>query len=279
MLIDSHCHLTYPDFAQDFDQVLKRARMAGVSKMLTICTKLEELPAILSLVDTHHDIYGTAGVHPHEASNHSDLTDTSLIQSLCLGDQSNDTQNLHPKLIALGECGLDYYYKEHDPTTQRRVFAAHILAGRHLGLPLIIHSREGEADMISIFDEMDISTNCGGGSPGVIHCFTGTLDFAKAVLDRGFYISVSGIATFKSAQSLRETLAYVPMDRLLVETDAPYLAPQSHRGKRNEPSFVKETALCVATLKGIPLEEVAKVTTDNFHRLFRRCPLPPQNCV
>lgn len=258
MLIDSHCHLIYPDFSKDIEEVLQRAKEAGVDRMLTICARLSEFSRVLEFIEKYEQLYGTIGVHPNDVKDHPDLS----IEDLELGAQKSK------KIIGLGECGLDYYYEGYDASLQKKILSIHIKSGKKLDLPLIVHSREGEEDMIRLFDELDITNNRSGKSPGVIHCFSGTKEFAYKALDRGFYISVSGISTFKKSESLREILKSIPLDKLLVETDAPYLAPVPKRGKRNEPAFVAYTAAALAALKGVSLETVAKETTNNFYKLF-----------
>jgi len=258
MLVDSHCHLIYPDFKPDLEAVLQRAKEAGVEKMLTICARLSEFHEVLDFVNKYNQLYGTIGVHPNDVQDHKDLS----IADLESGAKKSQ------KIVALGECGLDYYYEGYDASLQQRILSLHIKAGKILDLPLIIHSREGEDDMMALFDREDVVNNRLGKSPGVIHCFSGTKEFAYKALDRGFYISVSGIATFKKSENLRDILKDIPLERLLVETDAPYLAPVPKRGKRNEPSFVAYTARALAELKGMSFEKVAQETTKNFYTLF-----------
>ncbi len=262
MLVDSHCHLIYPDFQKDIKDVLHRAKEAGVECMLTICARLSEFDSILDFVRTYDQLYGTVGVHPHDVKDYPELSTLDLKERV----------QKSSKIVGLGECGLDYYYEGYNAPLQKRILATHIEAGKKLDLPLIIHSREGEHDMIKLFDETDVSNNRTGKSPGVIHCFSGTKEFAYKALDRGFYISVSGIATFKKSDDLRAILKEIPLENLLVETDAPYLAPVPQRGKRNEPAFVVHTAKALAELKGISFKKVEQVTTQNFYKLFDKIP-------
>jgi TatD DNase family protein len=253
MLVDSHCHLDFPEFAPELDAVLQRARAAGVGHFLTISTQLEDFPRVLSIAELSEDIHCSIGVHPHNAAKEVLNTPEILIK------KSN-----HPKVVAFGETGLDFYYNNSPRDEQISDFRVHIAAAREATLPMIVHTREAEDDTIQILSEEMKQ----GSFTGVIHCFTGTDRLATAALDLGFYISVSGIATFKKAEALRAVIEKVPLDRLLVETDAPYLAPQPHRGKRNEPSFVVHTAAMLAQLKGVEIDELASVTTDNFFHLF-----------
>ena len=256
-MIDSHCHLDFPQFQQCLPEVVARAQAAGVAKMLTICTRLDRFDQVVGIVEAHDSLYMGLGVHPHEAGAHG-LTGSEALLALAK----------HEKVVGIGETGLDFFY-DHAPRAQQEVsFRAHIQAARVSGLPLIVHTRDAEADTIRILQDEARA----GAFPGLIHCFTGTADLRDAALELGLYISVSGIATFKKSTQLRETLAAVPLNRLLIETDAPYLAPAPHRGKTNEPAFVVHTAAALAETFGLPLEEFAQATTDNFHRLFRRVP-------
>ena len=254
MLVDSHCHLDYPDFAQ-LQDVLSRARAVGVGHFLTIGTKLAEVSDVLSVAERSPDIHCTVGVHPHEAK----------VEPLTSAAQLMGYAEL-PKVVGFGESGLDYYYN-HSPREQQIAnFRIHISAAREMGLPLVVHTRDAEDDTISIVEEEMQK----GTFTGVIHCFTGTARLAQAMVARGFYISASGIATFKKAEPIRAALKDVPLDRLLVETDAPYLAPQPHRGKPNEPAFVVHTAATLAELKGVSFDALADATTENFFRLFSK---------
>lgn len=261
MLVDSHCHLDFPDFAPERDDVVARARKAGVGTMLTISTKLSTFSSVREVADSYPDVFCTVGVHPHEADKEEGAKDSGKLAELCN----------HPKVIGLGESGLDYYYGHSSRDNQRAAFTAHMEAARDTGLPIVVHSRDADADTVELLAEQSAK---GGGLTGLIHCFTGTRMLAEGALDLGFYISFSGIITFKNAEELREIAARVPLERMLVETDAPYLAPIPNRGKRNEPAFVVHTAALLAKLKGISPEELAKATTDNFFRLFTKAQRP-----
>lgn len=255
MLVDSHCHLDFPDFQDDFEDVLARAKESGIETMVTICTHVSKFAQVLAIAQAHDHIYCTVGIHPHNADK-EDLVSVEKLVEL-----ASD-----PKVIGLGETGLDYFYDQAPRDLQRQQFRTHITVARQLDLPVIIHTREAEEDTLEILrEEMAI-----GPFRALIHCFTASQDFADAVLEMGLYISISGIVTFKNAQDLRDAVKTVPLDRLLVETDAPYLAPIPKRGKRNEPAFTAHTAAAVAELKGISVEEAARQTTDNFFRLFSK---------
>jgi TatD DNase family protein len=256
-LVDSHCHLDFTDFSGEIDQVLDRAAAQGVRRMVTICTKVTEFDRVLKLAEAHDALSCSVGIHPHEADHHPEVDVTKLVELA-----------KHPKVVGIGEAGLDYFYDKSDRNRQQAVFATHIEASRQSGLPLIVHSREADEDTVRLLQE-----GAGkGGLTGVIHCFTSTQYLADAALEMGFYISLSGIVTFKNAEALRQVARTVPHDRLLVETDSPYLAPIPQRGKRNEPSFVRHTAGFVADMLGLPLADFAAQTTANFHRLFRKAP-------
>ncbi|HEY3637657.1 MAG TPA: TatD family hydrolase [Rhizomicrobium sp.] len=259
MLVDSHCHLDFPDFAAELPDVVARAKAAGVGVCVSIGTKLSQFAGVAAAAAPFPNVYCTVGSHPHEAE-HEPLADGAPLIELARGD----------KVIGIGETGLDYYY-EHSPRAQQQTnFRAHIDAARELAMPLVVHTRDAEDDTIEILNE-----EMGKGAfTGLIHCFTGTQRLAEAALDLGFYISASGIMTFKKSDALRDVLQHVPLDRLLVETDAPYLAPMPHRGKRNEPAFVVHTAAMLAELKNVSAEELADATTNNFFRLFTRANRP-----
>ncbi len=255
MLIDSHCHLDFDDFAGDFSGVLDRARRAGVDRMLTIGTKLAKWDAVVRLAEAEPALWCTVGIHPHEAANDALDGSAELI-----------ARAAHPKVIGIGETGLDYYYEKSPRDRQQRNFRFHLAAGRALGLPIVIHSRDADDDMAAVLkDEASM-----GAFSGVIHCFTASAALADCALALGLYISFSGIVTFKNADALRTIARSVPDDRLLVETDAPYLAPVPVRGKRNEPAFVSHTAAFLAQLRGVPLETLAVQTTRNFYALFAK---------
>jgi len=255
MLVDSHCHLDFPDFAGEMELVVRRAGQAGIGMMLTICTRISEFERIRQVADQFDHVYCSVGIHPHEAGAEP-AADCAYIVSL----------TGHPKVIGIGETGLDYFYEHSPRTAQQTSFRAHIQAARQTGLPLIVHARDADADMIAILEEEAAI----GAFPGVIHCFTAGPELARAALDLGLYISLSGIVTFKSARDLRETARMIPPDRLLVETDAPFLAPMPHRGKRNEPAFVADTARYLAEYFGETREAFAARTTDNFFTLFKK---------
>ena len=256
MLVDSHCHLDYLEReGDDITAVVARAEAAGVGTLVTICTKLSEAAKVLAIAQRFRRVFATVGVHPHEAGEQG-VTDPATLIAL-----THD-----PKIVGIGETGLDYYY-EHSPREAQQVsFRAHIAAARATGLPLVVHARDADDDTVSLMREEFKN----GTYSAVIHCFTAGPALARAALDMGFYISLAGILTFKSAESLRETVKQVPLDRLLVETDSPYLAPLPHRGKRNEPAFVAHTAAKLAQIKGLGVAELSKVTTENFFRLFTK---------
>lgn len=259
MLVDSHCHLDFPDFSDERDEVVRRARDAGVGVCLTIGTTLEKFPQVCAIAEQYENIWCSVGIHPHEAEKE------------LLDDKARLIQHTnHSKVVGIGETGLDYFYEHSPRQEQQRNFIAHIVAARETGLPLIVHSRDADDDTIRILeDEMGK-----GAFTGLIHCFTGTQRLADATLALGLSISVSGIATFKKSEALRDVLKSVPLNRLMVETDAPYLAPMPHRGKRNEPSFVTHTASVLAAIKNVSAEEIAIITSDNFFRLFTKAVRP-----
>ena len=255
MLADSHCHLNCKGLAEDQQAVLERARARGVTAMLNIATRESEWDAVLATAEREPDVWATVGIHPHEADEHPHVDTAKLVERAC-----------HPRIAGIGESGLDYHYDHSDRDRQRSSFRAHIAAAREAGVPLVVHTREAEADTLAIMAE-----ELGKGAyAAVIHCFTGTGAFADAALALGFYISLSGIVTFKSARDLQETAARLPLDRLLIETDAPFLAPVPHRGKTGEPAFVADTAAFLAQLRGEEVEELMRRTAENFHRLFAR---------
>ena len=254
-LIDSHCHLNYEGLAERRDEVLANARAAGVTGFLNISTRQREWNDVIAVAEANADVWATVGVHPHEADAHPDLGAKALTDAAS-----------HPDVIAIGECGLDYYYDKSDRTAQRERFGAHIEAARVSGLPLVVHTREAEDDTAEILERAVNE----GGVRGVLHCFTGTWQLAKKALDLGFYVSLSGIVTFKNAQDLQHTARKLPADRLLVETDSPFLAPVPHRGQTCEPAFVADTARFVAELRGVDIETLAEQTTGNFFKLFSK---------
>ena len=255
MYVDSHCHLDFAEFGPELTAVLERARNAGVQHFLTIGTGLARFAAVCAVAESASDIHCTVGVHPHDAAKEP-----------LSGPEPLLAKAAHEKVVGFGETGLDYYYQHSPREDQIRNFRQHIAAARANGLPVVVHTRDAENDTIAILEEEQAR----GRFPGVIHCFTGTARLAGAALELGFYISVSGIATFKKSDLLRATLKEVPLNRLLLETDCPYLAPQPVRGKRNEPAFLVYTAEMLADLKGIRLSELAQATTENFFRLFAK---------
>lgn len=253
MLIDSHCHLNYKGLVEDQAQVLDRARARGVTGMLSISTREREWADVIAIAEREPDVWASVGIHPHEADEHVHVDTAKLVEAA-----------QHPKVIGIGETGLDYYYDHSDREQQKRSFRAHIAAARETGLPLIVHTRDAEEDTAAIVaDEMGK-----GAYPALIHCFTASAGFAQAMLDLGLYISVAGIVTFKNARELQETVATLPGDRMLIETDAPFLAPVPHRGKTGEPAFVADTAAFIANLRGEDVQELMDRTTHNFFRLF-----------
>lgn len=255
MLVDSHCHLNYPGLVERQDEVLDAARARGIAAFLNISTRQSEWGDILGTAERHSDVWASIGVHPHEADAHPDLGASALIEAAD-----------HPRVIGIGECGLDYYYDKSARQAQRERFQAHIDAARATALPLIVHTRDAEEDTAEILERAAEQ----GVVSGVLHCFTSSAELARRALDIGFYISLSGIVTFKNARDLQETAKIIPEDRLLVETDAPFLAPMPNRGKTCEPAFVADTASFVAELRQTPLERLAETTTANFYRLFNR---------
>jgi TatD DNase family protein len=259
MLVDSHCHLDFPEFAPEIGAVVARAHDAGVGVCVSIGTKLSGFDRVRAIADEFPSVYCSVGIHPHEAEKEP-LADCGPLLE----------RALHRKVVGIGETGLDYYYEHSPRQAQVANFRAHIEAARATGLPLIVHTRDAEDETVAILRE-----EMGKGAfTGLIHCFTGTRYLAEAALELGFFVSVSGIATFKKSEELRSVLREIPLDRLLVETDAPYLAPVPHRGKRNEPAFVTHTAAMLAELKGVTRDTIEQATTDNFFNLFARVPRP-----
>ncbi len=255
MLVDSHCHLEYKGLVEDQQAVLERARAAGVGQFLNISTRESEWDQVIATAEREPDVWASVGIHPHEADDHSDLGADALVKV-----------SGHPRVIGIGETGLDYYYDNSERAPQRALFRMHIGVSRETKLPLIIHTRDAEADTLEILED-----ELGKGTfPALIHCFTASADFGKRVLELGLFISLSGIVTFKNAKELHEIASEIPQDRLLVETDSPFLAPVPHRGKPCEPSFVSDTAKFVADLRGDTLEDLANYTTRNFADLFSK---------
>lgn len=255
MLADSHCHLNYKGLVEEQQAILERARARGVTAMLNISTRESEWDAVVATAEREPDVWATVGIHPHEADQHPDVDTAKLVE-----------RAQHPRVVGIGESGLDYYYDHSDRARQQASFRAHITAARETGLPIVVHTRDAEEDTAAILrDEMGK-----GAYPGVIHCFTASQAFADIALDLGLYISISGIVTFKNAKDLQATAAALPIDRLLIETDAPFLAPVPHRGKTGEPSFAADTAQFLADLRGDDLDELKEVTARNFHELFAK---------
>lgn len=258
MLIDSHCHLNYKGLVEDQQAVLARARAAGISGFLNISTRQREWADIIATATRESDVWASVGIHPHEADGHADLGETALIEAA-----------EHPRVVAIGETGLDYYYEHSSRETQQALFRTHIAVARQTGLPLIVHTRDAEDDTAAIIaDETEK-----GAFPALIHCFTASADFATKMLELGLTISLSGIVTFKNARALQAIAAAIPEDRLLVETDAPFLAPVPHRGAVCEPAFTADTARFVAQLRDVSPESLAQSTSDNFFRLFAKARL------
>ena len=255
MLADSHCHLNYEGLVEEQQAVLERARARGVTAMLNIATRESEWDDVLATAEREPDVWATVGIHPHEADQHPHIDTAKLVERAA-----------HPRVAGIGESGLDYHYDHSDRARQRASFRAHIAAAREAGVPVVVHTRDAEDDTAAILrDELRA-----GAFAGVIHCFTGTDGFADIALDLGFYISISGIVTFRNADELRTIAARIPAERLLIETDAPFLAPIPHRGKPGEPAFVADTAAFLAELRGERTEDLRRYTTENFHELFAK---------
>ncbi|SFJ27252.1 TatD family hydrolase [Bradyrhizobium sp. Gha] len=255
MLVDSHCHLDFPDFAEDLDGIVLRARAAGIGRMVTISTRVRKLDQLLAIAGRYDDVYCSVGTHPHNADEEDGVSADELIAL---------TQ--HPKVVALGEAGLDYFYDDGSPEAQARGFRAHIAAARATGLPLVIHTREADEDCARILEEEAAK----GSFRAVLHCYTGGRELALKAVSLGLYIGFTGILTFKKSDTLRALAAELPSDRILVETDSPYLAPGKFRGKRNEPAYVVEVAKVLAETRGVSFDEIARQTTENFFRLFSK---------
>ncbi len=255
MLVDSHCHLNYKGLAERQGEALARARARGVTAMLNIATRESEWDAVLAVAEANADVWASVGIHPHDADGHPDVDTAKLVERAA-----------HPRVIGIGETGLDYYYDKSDRGRQRDSFRRHIHAAQQSGLPIIVHTREAEADTLALLGEEM------GRAPyaGVIHCFTASDDFARGALDLGLYISISGIVTFRNAADLQATARWLPQERLLVETDAPFLAPVPHRGKPGEPAFVADTLAFLAELRGEDRGALAAATSENFYRLFSK---------
>jgi TatD DNase family protein len=257
MLVDSHCHLDFPDFSTELDAVISRARAAGVGRIVTISTRVKRHAQVLAIAEKVPEVFCSVGTHPHYAHEEPDV-DAQKLAGLAK----------HPKIVAIGEAGLDYFRNNSPREAQAASFREHIAAARETGLPLVIHSRDCDVDMMQILREESGK----GAFPAVLHCFTGGRDLAFAAIDLGHYVSFTGILTFKNSDALREIAAALPADRIMVETDAPYLAPLPYRGKRNEPAYVVETAKVLADARGVSADEIARQTTENFFQLFSKVP-------
>jgi TatD DNase family protein len=257
MLVDSHCHLDFPEFADDLDALVARAEAVGIGRIVTISTRVRRLPALLAIAERFPNVYCSVGTHPHQADEEDGIAADELIEL-----------TRHPKVVALGEAGLDYFYDQGSREAQARGFRTHIAAARATGLPLVIHTREADVDCGQILEQ----EMARGAFRAVLHCYTGGRELAMQAIDLGLSISFTGILTFKKSQALRDLAAELPADRIMVETDAPFLAPGKFRGKRNEPSYVVETAKVLAETRGVSLEQISRQTTENFFRLFSKVP-------
>ena len=264
MLVDSHCHLDFPDFADELDAVVARARDAGIGRIVTISTRVKRHDQVLAIAERFSDVFCSVGTHPHHAQEELDLTVSDLV-----------ARTRHPRVVAIGEAGLDYHYQYSPVAAQEQGFRRHIAAARETGLPLVIHSRDADADMARILEEETGK----GAFAAVLHCFTGGRDLAERAIALGLSISFTGILTFKKSDDLRAIAAKLPADRILVETDAPYLAPGKFRGKRNEPSYIVETADVLASIRGVGRNQIEQQTTDNFFRLFAKVPHPQRSAA
>jgi TatD DNase family protein len=257
MLVDSHCHLDFPDFAPDLDAIVERARNAGIGRIVTISTRIKKHDEVLAIAEKYDDVFCSVGTHPEHAAEETDVTTDDLV-----------ARAKHAKIVALGEAGLDYHYDDSPRSLQEQGFRRHIAAARITGLPLVIHSRDCDADMARILEDETKQ----GAFPAILHCFTGSRELAFKAMDLGLHISFTGILTFKRSDELRALAAALPADRIMVETDAPFLAPPPHRGKRNEPAYVVEIAKVLAAARGVSMETIAAQTTENFFRLFSKVP-------
>lgn len=259
MLVDSHCHLDFPDFADELDAVVARAEEAGIERIVTVSTRIREFDRVRGIAERYSSVYCSVGTHPHNADEELDI-----------GADAIAAATDHPKVVAIGEAGLDYYYDNAPREAQRQGLRRHIAAARATGLPLVIHARDADADMAAILAEEHER----GAFKAVLHCYSSGQALAETGVRLGFYVSFSGILTFKKSDELREIARELPADRILVETDAPYLAPVPHRGKRNEPAYVAHTLRVLAEARGVAPEAMAARTTDNFYRLFAKVPRP-----
>jgi TatD DNase family protein len=259
MLVDHHCHIDRHEFAHDLDGVVARAHAAGVSVMVNISTRIRRFAEVQAVIERYDYVYGSVGTHPHQAHEELDIPSAEIVRLA-----------KHPKIVAIGEAGLDYFYKHSTPAAQAEGFRNHIAAARETGLPLEIHTREADSDTIAILED----EHAKGAFPAVLHCFTGGRELAMRAVDLGLMVSFSGVVTFKKSDALRDIAREIPLDRLLIETDAPFLAPDPYRGKLNEPSYVVHTAAALANVKGLSLDELATATTDNFFRLYTKAKRP-----
>ena len=262
MLIDHHCHLDFPQFASELDAIVARAQAAGVEKCVTISTRIRKFDAVLAVAERFPNVYCSVGTHPHNAHEELDIPVTEIVRL-----------SKHPKAVAIGEAGLDYYYQHSTPKAQAEGFRNHIAAARETGLPLEIHTRDADTDTLAILKD----EHAKGAFPAILHCFTGGRDLAMRAVDLGLYVSFSGVISFKKSEALREIAREVPLNRVLVETDAPFLAPDPYRGRTNEPAYVVHTAAALAAAKGVTLAEISAATTDNFYRLFQKVPRSSDN--
>lgn len=259
MLVDHHCHLDFPQLAADRAGLIARAHAAGVTTMVTISTRIRRFDEIVAITEADPHIYCSVGTHPHQADEERGITTAEIVRL-----------SQHPKCVAIGEAGLDYFYKHGSPEAQAEGFRAHIAAARETGLPLEIHTRDADADTLAILRD----EHAKGAFPAILHCFTGGRELALRAVDLGLYVSFSGVVSFKKSESLRDIAREVPLDRILVETDAPFLAPEPYRGKTNEPAFVAHTAAAIASARGISFAEMAQASSDNFFRLFTKAKRP-----
>ena len=259
MLVDSHCHLDFPDFSGDLDAIVARAAQAGIGRIVTISTRVRRLSELIAIAERFPNVYCSVGTHPHHADEEDGIAPEELIELTG-----------HPKVVALGEAGLDYFYDNGSPQAQARGFRAHIAAARATGLPLVVHTRDADEDCGRILQEETAK----GPFRAVLHCYTGGRELAMTAIELGLSISFTGILTFKKSEALRALAAELPADRIMVETDAPYLAPGKFRGKRNEPAYVVEVAKVLAEARGVSLEEISRQTPENFFRLFSKVPSP-----
>ncbi|RFC66234.1 TatD family deoxyribonuclease [Fulvimarina endophytica] len=262
-IVDSHCHLDFPDFEEDREAMLERARENDVRLFVTISTRVSKLDRLLDLTRRHEGVYASVGTHPNSAGEEPDVATETLVEAA----------TTHDRIVAIGEAGLDYHYDKAPCEVQENVFRRHIAAARQTGLPLVIHARDADDDMAAILRQESGK----GAFPFILHCFSSGRALAETGIELGGYVSFSGILTFKRSEELRAIAAAIPSDRLLVETDAPYLAPMPYRGKRNEPGYTRHTAEVLAEVKGVSIEDIAKTTSDNFFRLFKKVPDPRQS--